>query len=129
MKKLTQKQIELIKEISNPRFEERSFHGNTKKVNGMPVADWVQIIEKKIEREQRKINFAKPSILQKFKMLVEIARKNKNTNYFKTLIEGEVSIYFANPIFGHSDYNKSVFCEKNEKTINFISLFKKMVEK
>lgn len=128
MKKLTKKQIEVIKTISHPKFEERSFHGNTKTINGIPVNDWVQIIEKKIEREQRKNHFQKPSILQKFKMLVEISKKNKNTNYQKTLIEGKTSIYFASPIFGHEDYNKSIFCKKNEKTVKLIGLFNKMVQ-
>ena len=102
---------------------------NAKKINGIPVNDWVQIIEKKIEREQRKNHFPRPSILQKFKMLLEISKKNKNTNYQKTLIEGKTSIYFASPIYGHADYNKSIFCEKNEKTIKLIGLFKKMVQK
>ena len=129
MKKLTKKQIEVIKTISHPKFEERSFHGNKKNINGIPVSDWVQIIEKKIEREKRKNHFPRPSILQKFKMLLEISKKNKNTNYQKTLIEGKTSIYFASPIYGHKDYNKSIFCEKNEKTIKLIGLFKKMVQK
>jgi len=128
MKKITKKQIEVIKNIERPQCEKRYFHGNTKKINGIPVDDWVQIIEKKIEREKRKNHFPKPSILQKFKMLLEISKKNKNTNYYKTLIEGKTSIYFANPIYGHSDYNKTFFCEKNEKTVKLIGIFNKMVQ-
>ena len=128
MKKLTKKQIAVIKNISHPKFEERSFHGNTKKINGIPVNDWVKIIEKKIEREQRKNHLPKPSILQKFKMMVEISKKNKNTNYQKTLIEGKTSIYFASPISKHADYNKTFFCEKNEKTVKLIGIFNKMVQ-
>lgn len=128
MKKLTKKQIEVIQNIDKPQCEKRYFHGNTKTIHGIPIIDWVQIIEKKIEREKRKNHLPKPSILQKFKMMVEISKKNKNTNYQKTLIEGKTSIYFANPIYGHSDYNKSIFCEKNEKTLKLIGLFSKMVQ-
>jgi hypothetical protein len=128
MEKITKKQIEVIKNIERPQCEKRYFHGNTKKINDIPVNDWVQIIEKKIEREKRKNHFPKPSILQKFKMLLEISKKNKNTNYYKTLIEGHKNIYFASPISKNEDYNKSIFCEKNEKTIKLIELFNKMVQ-
>jgi hypothetical protein len=36
------------------------------------------------------------------------------TNYAKVLIEGNSNIYWAHPIYGHRDYNKSRAFENNE---------------
>lgn len=37
------------------------------------------------------------------------------SSYSKVLIEGNSSIYWASPVYKHSDYNKSVAMENNEK--------------
>ncbi len=38
-----------------------------------------------------------------------------NSSYSKILIEGNGSIYWSSPEFGHKDYNKSIAFENNEK--------------
>jgi hypothetical protein len=44
----------------------------------------------------------------------EQAKKGLNS-YTKVLIEGNTSIYWASPVYQHSDYNKSRALENNEK--------------
>lgn len=42
--------------------------------------------------------------------LLQEMQENKNYgNYMKVLIEGNKHIYWASPVFGHQDYNKSIW--------------------
>lgn len=43
-----------------------------------------------------------------------------NTNYGKILIEGNDHIYWASPVYKHSDYNKSVALKNTEKNRNLM---------
>lgn len=49
-----------------------------------------------------------------------------NTSYGKILIEGANNIYWASPIYGHSDYNKSVAfnnTEHNRRVADLVNSF------
>lgn len=57
--------------------------------------------------------------------IVEMAKHYKNqgsSNYSKILIEGNSNIYWASPVYGHSDYNKSIAISKNENTLKLMQL-------
>lgn len=52
-----------------------------------------------------------------------------NSNYSKRLIQGNKNIYLASPIYGHSDYNKSIFCENTPKNWEKCVLINKIMDK
>jgi len=61
--------------------------------------------EKQIHSKQiRAILFAKE----------QVKSGSIKTNYAKTLIKGNLNIYWAHPVYGHSDYNKSLAFENTE---------------
>lgn len=76
--------------------------------NAYPIAFWGKH-EKHIDLKplnqpiQEVIQFAKEQAKKGF------------SSYTKVLIEGSTSIYWASPVYKHSDYNKSKALENNEK--------------
>jgi hypothetical protein len=66
------------------------------------------------------------------KKLVESARyyksKEKNT-YSKVLIEGNTNIYWASPVYQHSDYNKSIAIAKSEVSLKIMDLVNSYISK
>lgn len=58
---------------------------------------------------------------------LECMKRNKNAGtYKKILILGNKHIYWASPIFGHADYNKSIWREntpENREKMNIINRF------
>jgi hypothetical protein len=48
--------------------------------------------------------------------------RSKDTSYFKILIEGSSNIYLANPIYKHSDYNKSIVMANNEQNRKLMAI-------
>ena len=53
-------------------------------------------------------------------------KRYKGTSYFKILIEGNRNIYWASPIYEHSDYNKSIAFEntpENRAKMDIINNF------
>lgn len=124
--KLNKKQIETVKQIrSTPVGHLKTdFHGNTKKVMGLPIAMYLAIVEKKTKRyiELNKSNWCSLSYPKKAIELLRNSQGLKNTNYFKILIEGNKNIYYAHPEYGHEDYNKSIAFPKNTKTLRLMYL-------
>lgn len=64
---------------------------------------------------------------KKVKKLLKDSKENINTPYFKTLIVGNTGIYYASPVYGHSDYNKTRVFDKTEKTLKIASIFNRML--
>jgi hypothetical protein len=127
MKNLTAKQIEQVKQITT--WTSTKFHGNTKKVGSLSVADLKAIVAKKVSREYAKIDTSKKSNIQIAKELITWSLKCKGTNYFKIMIEGNTGIYYASAVYGHSDYNKSRLFDKNADTLKLMQLFNSIVTK
>lgn len=127
MKNLSPKQIAQVKEIKT--WTSTKFHGNTKKVGSILVTDLKVIVAKKVSRELAKIDNSKKSNVQKVRELLQWSIQTKGTGYFKVLIEGNTSIYYASPVYGHSDYNKSRVFEKNAETLKLMQLFNSIINK
>jgi len=134
MKKLTAKQIAQIKDITTSTSIR--FHGNTKKVGCLPVKLIEEIVLKKAKRDRilcrgmyTSLTPFPKSPVQITKRLIEMSKNTIGTSYFKTLIEGNTGIYYASPVYGHRDYNKSRIFDKNEKTLRLMELFNKIVNK
>ena len=118
MKNLTVNQIKQVKEIKT--WSSTKFHGNTKKVGSLAVADLKEIIAKKISREVAKIDISKKTNIQEARELIKWSLACKGTNYLKVLIEGNTGIYYASPVFKHRDYNKSRVFEKTTETLKLM---------
>ena len=135
MKTNNKKAIEQIKAINQENlvihaFKAAILHGNRKKVEHLSVENYKAIVKKKKDREKRKFSSSKEeSILKKFNSLLKFSKDNEGTAYQKILIEGNKNIYYASPAYGHADYNKSIFWEKNEKTVKLIGLFERLLTK
>lgn len=127
MKNLTAKQIAQVKEIKT--WTSTKFHGNAKKVGALSVNDLKAIVAKKVSREVAKIDNSKKSNVQTVRELIKWSLETKGTGYFKVLIEGNTGIYYASPVYGHSDYNKSRVFEKNAETLKLMKLFNAVVSK
>jgi hypothetical protein len=127
MKNLTAKQIAEVKDIKT--WTSTKFHGNTKKVGSLSVADFKSIVSKKISREYRRIDTSKKSNVQTVRSLINQSLQAKGTSYFKIMIEGNTGIYYASAVYGHSDYNKSRLFEKNAETLKLMKLFNSIVNK
>lgn len=127
MKNLSAKQIAQVKEIKT--WTSTKFHGNTKKVGSLLVTDLKTIVAKKVSRELVKIYNSKKSNVQKVRELLQWSIQTKGTGYFKVLIEGNTGIYYASPVYGHSDYNKSRVFEKNAETLKLMQLFNSIINK
>jgi hypothetical protein len=127
MKNLSTKQIEQVKGIKT--WTSTKFHGNTKKVGALLVTDLKAIFAKKVSRELAKIDNSKKSNVQKCRELLQRSIESKGTGYFKVLIEGNTGIYYASPVYQHSDYNKSRVFEKNAETLRLMQLFNSIINK
>lgn len=125
MKNLNAKQIEIVKSLQV--WSNTNFHGNTKNFKGVPVEIVKTIVAKKLERNYLKNTSSKRTVYETFKQLLSVSKSSKGTSYFKTLIEGNKNIYYASPVYGHSDYNKSIAFRKNEETLKLMEIFNKLV--
>ena len=121
MKNLSKKQIEQVKKIKS--WEITYFHGNRKKVGVLSVDDFKMIVQKKRTREILKQYSEKVNPAKEVRELLQHAIKYKNTSYCKILIEGNRNIYYASPVYLHSDYNKTRLFPKNEQTVRLTYLF------
>lgn len=70
-------------------------------------------IEKNIHWSLKEVD--KRSPIQKSVESARYYKKRKFDSYSKKLIEGNKNIYWASPVYGHSDYNKSIAFANNEK--------------
>jgi hypothetical protein len=127
MNHLTPKQINQIKAIKDLNLP--NLHGNKKRVGSLPVADFKEIMRKKITRARLNCTTVNISQIQKLKDLIKWSLECKGTPYFKILIEGNTGIYYASAVYGHRDYNKSRIFDKNEKTLKLMRLFTLIVNK
>lgn len=127
MKNLTSAQISQVKNLEI-NLCSTSFHGNKKKVGSLPVPTFIQIVEKKKARQKQKYA-TKRSVFQIFRSILAQAKENKNTDYFKTLIEGNTGIYLASPEYGHADYNKVRVFEKTPITLKLLQMFRSITSK
>lgn len=127
MKNLTAKQIQQVKEIKT--WTSTKFHGNTKKVGSLLVADLKAIVAKKSKRNHAKIDFSKKTNVQIVRELINQSKNSIGTSYFKILIEGNTGIYYASPSYGHSDYNKTRVFAKTPETLKLMNLFNSIINK
>ena len=54
----------------------------------------------------------------------QVKNGSMSTNYGKILIEGKSNIYWASPVYQHSDYNKTIAmknCKKNRRVMKLIN--------
>jgi hypothetical protein len=135
MKTNNKKAIEQIKAINDSNllwhfFKARALPSFLDHVDHLSVEEYKAIILKKRLREKIKFEKTKEeSILKKFNYLLKISENNANTSYQKVLVEGEKNIYYASPFYGLEDYHRSIFWEKNEKTLKLIPLFERLLTK
>ena len=127
MQNLNKRQIAQVKNIN--AWTITRFHGNTKKVGSLLLSDLKDIVDKKILRERLKFDFPKKTNAQIVRSLISQSFAAKGTNYFKVLIEGNTSIYYASAVYGHRDYNKCRVFPKNESTLKLMQIFNKIVNK
>ena len=121
MKKLTSKQIEQVKSIKT--WTNTNFHGNRKYVGSLTVAQIREIVKKKIDREIAKQYTTPANIYERLRYLIAESKRTSGTNYFKILIPGNSGVYYASPIYGHSDYNKIRVFELTPKTVKLMNVF------
>lgn len=121
--------INQIKGIYN--WSNTNFHGNRKYVGNLTVAEYKAIVSKKNERELLRVTNSTPaeSNVQKVRRLLSQSLKAINGNYLKVLIEGKTGIYYAHPVHGHSDYNKSRVFDKTPETIRLMNLFNSIIDR
>jgi hypothetical protein len=127
MRNLTKKQIQEIKYITF--YSPTNFHGNTKKIGTLNKKDYLDIVEKKWVRHQKRFDFSIEKPIQLTKRLIKKSLESKGTTYFKIMIEGNKNIYYASPVYMHNDYNKNILFAKNEQTLKLMHLFNKIVNK
>jgi len=125
--KPTLTQIEYIKSLKP--WTNLNFHGNTKKINGVPIESIKGIVLKKRYRENLKYSSGKITPIQQFKECYNHFNQYKGTPYCKIMIEGNTGIYFASPIYLHQDYNKTRLFDKSEYTIKLLKLFTSLTAK
>lgn len=116
------KQIETIKNITP--FDFIAVHGNTKKIKGLPTADYKQIVNKKRERLfKNKPAAPVVSNARKVRELIIEMKKAVSTPYFKCMIQGNTGIYLASPTHGHRDYNRSRIFDKTPQGLKLMKLY------
>lgn len=123
---MTKKQIDAIKEIKN--WTNTEFHGNRKNFNGLPVPLIKEIVLKKQLREIAANNYS----INKFtrvRNLLEQSKQTTGTAYFKILIPGVNGIYYAPPIYGHKDYNKTRVLPNTPQNERIMYLFNSIINK
>jgi len=125
MKNLNKKQIEQVKKIKS--WTNTQFHGNRKRVEALTVQQVIEIVSKKQAREIAKYPATPVNIYQRIRSLMVESRRTKGTNYFKVLIEGYSGIYYASPVYGHSDYNKTRVFDSSPLTLKLMNLFNAIV--
>ena len=127
MRTLTHSQIATIREI-RAWNSTGMIHGNTKHFKGLPVSLFRDIVEKKKARELLKdSNFSNLRPLERIRIMLRQSIANKGTNYHKVMIMGNTGIYYASPVYGHSDYNKVRIMDINPRNIRIMELFNKIV--
>lgn len=123
---MTKKQIDAIKAIKN--WTNTEFHGNRKRFNGLPVPLIKEIVLKKQLRGIAANNYS----INKFtrvRNLLEQSKQTTGTTYFKILIPGINGIYYASPIYGHKDYNKTRVLPNTPKNERIMYLFNSILNK
>jgi hypothetical protein len=118
----TPAQVDTIKSITP--FDFIGVHGNTKKIKGLPTADYKQIVNKKRERLTRS-KTAAPAVsnARKVRELIVHMKNAVNTPYFKAMIEGNTGIYLASPTHGHRDYNRSLIFDKTPHNVKLMKIY------
>ncbi len=133
MKNATAKQIEQIKNIK-PFLAPRYFHGNTKKVGYLTLAEYMDILTKKHCRERERVLnqwngsdiFGPAHVVAR---MVKHSTHREQSTHNKVMIEGNTGIYLASPVFLHKDYNKTRIFDKNEKTLRLMNIFNSLTNK
>ena len=59
--------------------------------------------------------------------LLKLSADRKGTNYYKVLIEGHTGIYYAHPVYQHSDYNKTRIWDKTPYYLRVMSIFNDLI--
>ena len=110
-------------------------------VGSLPIDLYKKIITKKYNREIGNVivrgiliyscqfKTKKETNTQIFRDCLQWSLKCKGTNYFKIMIEGTTGIYYASPLYGHDDYNKSRLFDKNDKTLKLMQMFNNIVNR
>lgn len=124
MKKITKKSIELAVRSNDATSLFAMFEGDRKKVHAAVSGLSFQKLAKRAYDlaygKQHKFTYRpEKQIYSKQVCAILFAKKQVNgcsikSNYAKVLIEGNSNIYWAHPIYGHSDYNKSRALENTE---------------
>jgi hypothetical protein len=124
---LSQSQIATIREIKAWNST-GMIHGNTKHFRGLPVSLFRDIVDKKKARELLKdSNYSNLRPLERIRIMLNQSLSNKGTNYHKVLIMGNTGIYYASPVYLHSDYNKVRVMDASPRNIRIMELFNKLV--
>ena len=64
---------------------------------------------------------------QRIESLIESSIRAKGTPYFKIMIDGNTGIYYASPVYRHSDYNKTRVFDKTPETLLLMQEFNRVV--
>lgn len=118
-------QLTTIKSLTP--FTNIKFHGNRKTYKGLSVTTIREIVGKKLHRELSKLPTMNGTPTQVTRNCIEESKRTKGTPYFKVMIEGSTGIYYASSVYGHKDYNKTRLFDKNEKTLQLMTIFNKAI--
>lgn len=122
MKGLNKKQIKQVRETTY--WQIASVHGNRKYIGALTVQQFGEIARKKWDRMILKNkSYHALTQMEEVMYLLKWSAKCRGTGYYKILIEGNTGVYYASPVYGHSDYNKHRLFDKTEKTLKIMRLF------
>ena len=127
MTQITTAKIEQIKMIE--QWNSTKFHGNRKMVGLLTVEEFTNIVSKKVQRSLTNYTGIFETESEKTMRRLKDSLSKIGSPYQKVLIEGNTNIYYASPIYGHSDYNKSIAFPKNKKTLRLLHLFNSIINK
>jgi len=69
----------------------------------------------------------KDTLISKFMRMYAWSVECKGTNYYKVFILGNTGIYYAHPIYGHADYNKTRVCNITPYTKRLMNYFNNLL--
>ena len=95
----------------------------------LTVEEFTNIVSKKVQRSLTNYTGIFETESEKTMRLLKDSLSKIGSPYQKVLIEGNTNIYYASPIYGHSDYNKSIAFPKNKKTLRLLHLFNSIINK
>lgn len=104
------------------------FDGRKKIFRGINRSYFEDAKNKSINRLLHKVVTQLDQRCDSFKA-VDFCKRLKGTSCEKRIIEGGRNLWFVSPVYGHLDYNKSVFAENTERNRRKAQLINALLSK